>query len=470
MERDSLAQKYALVEAPIRAELFSAEQMEAHGKALAGLHVVSAKRGSDKLLARLANNEAELQSVCELLRAAVKASRRITPAGEWLLDNFSLIEEQIRTARQHFPKGYSRELPPLANGALKGQPRVYDIALEVIAHGDGRVDFDGFCRFIAAYQTTADLTLGELWAVPIMLRLALIENLRRVSGRVAAGMIDRDMAAVWADQMIEAAENDPKALILVIADMARSDPPLVNSFVAELARRLQGKSAELALPLTWIEQRLSERHCTIEQLVQSETQSLAANQVTISNSIGSLRLLGTTDWRDFVESMSCVEHLLRSEADGNYAAMDFATRDRYRHVVERIARHSSASEREVVLAALKLSAASTLAATSANAAGKPLVDQAEKRKAHVGYYLIDDGLALLERVTTTRIPIQERLTRVAAQFPLCFYLGSITALTAVLVSGFVAAVNAFQLVDGMLAVVSVLALVCASQLAITLTN
>ena len=467
---ETLADKYASIEAPLRAELLSADQMEAHGRALAGLHIVSATRGNDKLLARLAENETNLRGVCELLRSAVNSSHRITPAGEWLLDNFALIEEQIQTARQHFPKGYSRELPPLASGPLQGQPRVYDIALEVIAHGDGRVDFDGLCRFIAAYQTAADLTLGELWAIPIMLRLALIENLRRVSGRVAAGMIDRNMAAAWADQMIEAAENDPKRLILVIADMARSDPPLVNSFVAELARRLQGRSAELALPLTWIEQRLSECHSTTEQLVQSETQSLAANQVTISNSIGSLRLLGATDWRDFVESMSCVEQLLRGEGGGNYAAMDFATRDHYRHVVERIARHSSLSERDVVLAALKLSTVSTVAAQIEDGTNTSLDDQAETRKAHVGYYLIDDGLALLEQTTLARIPLQQRLTRLAARFPLYLYLSVIAALTAVQIVGFAAVVSAFQLADGMLAMVSVLTLFCASQLAITLTN
>ena len=138
--------------------------------------------------------------------------------------------------------------------------------------------------------------------------------------------------------MIEIAERDPKSLILVIADMARSDPPMASSFVAELARRLQGQGAALALPLTWIEQRLAESSQTIEQLVQSETQQQAADQVSISNSIGSLRFLGAMDWREFVETMSVVEQTLREDPGGVYGAMDFATRDRYRHVVEQLAR------------------------------------------------------------------------------------------------------------------------------------
>ncbi len=320
-------------EPPLRAELFSADQMELHGKALAASHKLAPGRAPDRLLARLAANESALVGVCSLLTEAVTENRRITPAGEWLLDNFYLIEEQIRTAKRHLPKGYSRELPRLAQGPSAGLPRVYDIALETIAHGDGRVDTDGLGRFVAAYQSVTALRLGELWAIPIMLRLALIENLRRVGVLIAAGRAERNLAGAWADQMTETAEKDPKSLILVIADMARSNPPMVSAFVAELARRLQGRGPALALPLTWIEQRLSESGLTIEQLVQSENQQQAADQVSISNSIGSLRFLGAMDWREFVETMSVVEQTLREDPGDVYGRMDFASRDRYRHAI-----------------------------------------------------------------------------------------------------------------------------------------
>ncbi|MGB0129666.1 MAG: cyclic beta 1-2 glucan synthetase, partial [Rhodocyclaceae bacterium] len=273
-------------EPPLRAELFSAEQMAHHGKALAVLHALAPGSAPDRLLGRLAENEATLVAVCSQLAAAVTAKRRITPAGEWLLDNFYLIEQQISTAKRHLPKGYSRELPRLAHGPSAGCPRVYDIALETVSHGDGRVDTESLTRFVDAYQTVTALKLGELWAIPIMLRLAVIENLRRVGVRIAAGWVERNLANSWADKMTEVAEKDPKSLILVIADMARSSPPMVSAFVAELARRLQGRGPALALPLTWIAQRLSESGLTIEQLVQLENQQQAADQVSISNSIG----------------------------------------------------------------------------------------------------------------------------------------------------------------------------------------
>ncbi|HSO84730.1 hypothetical protein, partial [Thiocapsa sp.] len=244
-------------EPPLRSELFSAVQMEEHGKRLADAHALMPGHPPDRLLARLTENETILIGVCRLLMAAVTENRRIAPAGEWLLDNFYLIEDQIRTAKRHLPKGYSRQLPRLLQGPSAGLPRVYDLALEIIAHGDGRVDPENLNRFVAAYQAVTTLRLGELWAIPIMLRLALIENLRRVAVLIAASRTDQNLADGWADRMMAMVEQDPKNLILVIADMARSEPPPSSAFVAELARRLQGQSSALALPLTWIEQQLA---------------------------------------------------------------------------------------------------------------------------------------------------------------------------------------------------------------------
>ncbi|MGB5147576.1 MAG: cyclic beta 1-2 glucan synthetase, partial [Porticoccaceae bacterium] len=371
----------AVDEPPLRAELFSADQMALHGKALAAAHRVAPGRAPDRLLDRLAANESALIEVCNLLTTAVAQGRQITPAGEWLLDNFYLIEEQIRTAKRHLPEGYSRALPRLAQGPSAGHPRVYDIALETIAHGDGRVSVHTLGRFVAAYQTVTSLDLGELWAIPIMLRLAVIENLRRVGARIAAGWAERDLADVWADRMTEAVEQDPKSLILVVADMARSNPPMVSTFVAELARRLQGHGPALALPLTWIEQRLAEVGLTIAQLVQSENQQQAADQVSISNSIGSLRVLSALEWREFVETLSVVEQTLREDPAGVYGGMDFATRDCYRHATEAIAKKSALTEAEVARQAVDL----------ARRAAIDIGAGADAPAAHVGYYLIDQG-------------------------------------------------------------------------------
>ena len=179
-------------EPPLRAELFSIDQLERHAKSVATSHSLALGRASDRLLPRLDENQQVLVATYDLVTAAAEQNRRIEPAAEWLLDNFYLVEEQIRSIRRLLPPSYSRELPRLASGAASGFPRVYGIALELIAHVDGRVDAASLNGFIASYQAVEPLKLGELWALPLMLRLALIENLRRVAVRIASARRDRD--------------------------------------------------------------------------------------------------------------------------------------------------------------------------------------------------------------------------------------------------------------------------------------
>lgn len=445
-------------ELPLRAELFSAAQMEQHGRILANAHKLGGGRARDQLLSRLADNEEVIIDTCSQLTEAITAGRQVTPAAEWLLDNFYLIEEQIRTAKRHLPKNYSKELPRLLRGNSAGRPRVYDIALETISHGDGRVDPESLSSFVAAYQQVTTLKLGELWAIPIMLRLALIENLRRVAARLAITRFNRNLAYAWADKMAETAEKDPSNLILQVADMARSNPPMDSAFVAELVRRLQGQSPALMLPLTWLSQRLAESGQTIEHLVQFETQQQAADQVSISNSIGSLRFLSAMDWREFVETMSMVDTALRKDPAAVYGQMDFATRDRYRHVVEKIARQSTQSEPEVADGALRLAAAGAIHAG------------ADDRTAHVGHYLVGSGLPDLERAASFRPAPLERVRRAGRCVPLATYLGSIVLLTLAATGVIVAKAYADGANAWLLALLAATAIIATSQLALSLVN
>jgi cyclic beta-1,2-glucan synthetase len=454
-----LSEKYGEGEPLLHSELFSTEQMEQYGKILAGLHVLGPKVDPEqRLLSRLAENETILLEVHELVSEAVNANRQITPAGEWLLDNFYLIEEQIRTGRRHLPKGYSKELPRLLNGPSAGLPRVYDIAKEIISHGEGHVDPENLRRFVTAYQTITTLKLGELWAIPIMLRLALIENLRRIAVRVAAGRIDRDLADFWADRMTEIAEKDPKSLILVIADMARSKPPMSTPFVSEFVRRLQGQSPALAFPLTWVEQRLSESNQTIVQLIQFGNQQQAADQVSISNSIGSLRFLSALDWRDFVESMSHVEQVLHNDPAEAYISMDFNTRDHYRHVIENISKNSIFSEIEVAGKSIEL------ARKGAEVNGQ------HDRTAHVGYWLIGKGLPQLEHLTKVKSSLSSVFRKTILRIPMFFYLGSIIILTFSFSLALLEKAHSDGIGGWFLLALGFLLLLCTSYLSIALTN
>jgi cyclic beta-1,2-glucan synthetase len=442
------------VEPPLTAELFSVSQLEEHARTLAGWHKVAPPRGggADRLLPRLAANAAALRDAHDLITRAVGAGTRITPAAEWFIDNYHIIEDQVRTARRHLPRGYNRELPRLANAPSVGTPRVYDIVLELISHSHGRIDLESLHAFVTSYQSVSPLRLGELWAIPIMLRIALIENLRRVVAAVTAGRREREAATYWVSRMLETAASAPAQVVLVLAEMVKQNPTLTNSFVAEFSSRLQGKGASLLFPISWLEQRLSEQGQTIEHVFQVVSQSQAEHQVAIGNSIGSLRFLGATDWRSFVEATSVVEHALRTDPTGVYPKMDFATRDQYRRVVEQISKRGVLPEAEVARTALRLAS------------------EAGERGAHVGYFLVDEGRPALERAVGTRRPLRLRIGQLPQSVRFAAYAGAITVGTGLMAAALTLAAPVRGFGPWALAAAVVVFALGASQLAIGIVN
>jgi cyclic beta-1,2-glucan synthetase len=452
-------------ELPFRAEIFSLSQLGQHAIGVAQRHLAFAgpgtKSGPNPLLSRLASNEAVLEEAYELVNEAVGRGLRITPAAEWFIDNYHLIEEQVRTARRHLPRGYSRELPQFASGPSIGTPLVYDIALELIAHVDGRIDAENLRAFITAYQSVRPLKIGELWAIPIMLRIALIENLRRVASSVMSGRHDRDLASQWAERLIETSLKEPANLVVVLAEMVREDPPLTNAFVAEFAKRLHAQGQAVGFALTWLEQRLGEHGQTVDQIFHRTGQIQAADQVSIGNSIGSLRFLVAADWRDFVEGVSVVEATLRADPAGVYPLMDFGTRDRYRHVIEAIAKRSALSEQAI---AMKAVSAAQAHATPSDG------DGALDRRSHVGYFLVDRGLESLRRSAAMRLDILGGIRKQIAAVALPVYLGSILTITIGAASLIVALVGREAPLSGPLIAAGLLLAVSASQFAVALVN
>jgi cellobiose phosphorylase len=401
----------------LRSELFSVEQLKRHALTLAGQHRIDPRPGPNRLLPRLADNERVLLAAYEVITTAAMHGQRVGPAEAWLLDNFYLIEQQIDLARRHLPRGYSRQLPRLADGPSAGFPRSYALALELISHMDGRVDSENVTQFIAAYQSVEPLKLGELWAFPIMLQLALLENLRRVGVRIAQRCEERDAAISWADRMLATAETEPKQLIQLLAEFANADVPLTALFVEEFYARLQAQGPAMAFVQTWVEHKLSEQGVTATELSESAGRTAAANQISIANSIGSLRFIGATDWTRFVESLSVVEQTLCEDPTATYANQDFSTRDRYRHVIEDVARGSTYSEMAV--------ARETIALAQATAAQRGTHD----RSAHVGYYLVDRGRRRLEQAVGYRPSLKSWLGRASPHLRLSLYVGCILVLT-----------------------------------------
>ncbi|NEG79524.1 GH36-type glycosyl hydrolase domain-containing protein [Pantoea agglomerans] len=390
-----------------RPDIFSAEQMDNYGEKLAKTHNLSGGKWSYRLLQQLADNELSLTRSAEILSEGDKRSQ--TPAAVWILDNFYIIEEQIRLVRHLLPAKFGKGLPMLEESAH--YLRIQAIAEEMIKHSDGRLETSVLHPFIAAYQRVTPLLLGELWAMPAMLRFALINNLARIAADVARVHQERNKAEQWISDILSTAAEDASKVILVIADMARQNPQVSGAFVAELERRLSGQNNTLAL--TWVEQQLENTGRKTSEVIEQFNRQLALSQLSVSNSITGLRQLGEIDWQAFVESVSLVEKVLQQDPTGTYPLMHFDSRDDYRHVIERLARHSRFDEREVAQAVLTLASQPDL----------PL------RQQHVGYYLLDKGFQQLEQQLDVKVTWLNRSRQHLSQTPLLSWLGSLLLLT-----------------------------------------
>ena len=435
-------------EAPLRAERLDAARMAQHAHTLAGRPGVPQEDASDTLLPRLADNAAVIGAACAALTAAGNADPAL-PAAELLLDHYHLIDEHVRSARQHLPPAYSRALARLGG---PGQPRIYALCQAFVAHTDSLLDEAALARFVGAWQESAVLTLGELRAIPIMLRLSLIENLRRLGARLVDTRRQRQLAAEWAARMLDSAERRPGDLILLVADMARAVQPLGAAFVAGLAQRLQGRGAALAQVLEWVGARLADSGLTLDTLAARDSEAQALDAASLANCLASLRTIDRIDWRAFVEAASVVEQALRRDPAGVYPHMDAATRDEYRRAVERLARRHGQDESEVAAAALAL-------------AGAP-----DAHTGHVGHYLIGAGLPALRAQLRPAQGILNAVRLAARRRPLLAYLGAIGGFTLLFTAALL--VHAHQGGAGLalLLVLALLASFGASQLALQLTN
>jgi cyclic beta-1,2-glucan synthetase len=369
-------------EGPIRFEVFSIERLEQHAMSLAKAQKVSSRKEGRKLIPRVRENCRVLLEAYQAAAKSVREHHAITPAAEWLLDNFHVIEEQVSEIHIDLPESYYRKLPKLAEGVLEGYPRVYGVAWALVAHTDSRFDPELLTHFVRAYQNVDPLTLGELWAIPITLRVLLVENLRRLAVRIMHSQTGRLLADEYVDLIEQIAAQSDKpdsplpAAVLPAAEMRQA-------YAVQIMQRLHDPHPGVPLSLDFLNDWLNEQGVSLDEIVHREqADQIAANQ-TVRNIIMSMRAISAFEWPQFVEDVSLVDECLR--AHGGYGAMDFLTRDRYRHAIEELARRSPYSEVEIACRVIdKAQRVSEYSTT-------------DGRQQEPGYYLIGAGRYAFEQ-------------------------------------------------------------------------
>jgi cyclic beta-1,2-glucan synthetase len=437
------------VEPPLRDELLSIERLEERAKALAARFTLDPSPGwrrARHAFPRLDDNARVLLDAYRIMAEDVHQGAFVSPAAEWLLDNFHLVATEIRDIRQNLPRSYYRELPKLALREQAGTARVYAMAVELLRHSDSRLDRSMLVRFMTSFQTIAPLTIGELWAWPSMLKLALIENLRRL----AVMTLEARAARQAADSYVARID----------AEGAGELPPLPSelptAFVVQLLLRIREYGPRLAAVRAAVDGHLAAEDMTAEDAIRREHQSEAAAQVSVANVITSLRLCSTLDWSQYFESVSLVEQVLQRDPAAVYGSMDFLSRDRYRRAVEELAERTGEGQMRVALRAVE-------SARQAAEAGSPA-----ERAAHVGYHLIGRGRRGLEEDVAYRPRLLQRWRRFAFAHATAVYLGSIAATTALLVALGLAYAQRHATSPRMLVTVALALLLPASELAIAL--
>lgn len=393
-------------EQPIRGQIFSAERLEEYAIYMAENLLISIKpKVMQKLLPRLADSSEKLATTYEKLIKAVRNKESVSPAAEWLIDNFHIVEDQIREIKNDLPGSYYKELPKVSLGELAGYPRIYALALAIIAHSDSRLEVETIRRFIQAFQRKTYLNIGELWAVPITLRLALVENARRIAVQVMWDLEGRSKANHLADEIIEMSEKeaDLKKVISKIPLYCGQNIELEYAFIAQLVKRLRDQSFEIWPASECLEKTLAKSQFTTEQIVNLDHQRQAANQISIANIIFSMRLLSNINWQLFFESVSLIDRTLAQDPSGAYLQMDFVTRNHYRETIESIGKRTLSPELTVAEKAVELS---------------------RDAKNHVGEYLIGGERPILEKQFSYQLTFFEFLQRMIRTWPGFFYIGS----------------------------------------------
>lgn len=449
----------ATAEAPIRDVLLGPAELNQCARDTARLHVTSPEPVRDRRL--ISTFETDYRHLDKSLRSIASWARARTAlirSAEWLLDNGYLVQEQAQEVRHNLPKSFYRELPKLVTGHLAGYPRVYAIAVELIAHTNADVSEERLIGFIDAYQSENALTSGELWALPIMVQIALIQNLQRLADEIVRNQRRRTAADTWADHLLDEIQKKHHLIAEVVIRHERPLGPLDPAYAVQLLQRFLDQGPNAAYLVEWLQERLGRQGASFDSITRQFHQDEAANVTSVKNCITSLRFISSYDWSDFFEQVSLLEQILREDPAQVYPRMDFETRDSYRHEVERLAKRSKVAETHVARQAIRL----------ASDAAQREIQPA--RCHHVGYYLFGRGQRALRVRLGHHSGWLDRARRYVRRHPAPFYLGTIFAGTVALDGFLTSWVTHFGMGVVWLILLALLLVVPASDIIIHLLN
>ena len=417
---------FDLTKAPLRRDVLNADQLRELATELGARHAKTQPCDGKFLLTRLRENRAIIARVAAGLTEAARLDQAVSLSAEWLLDNNYVVQGQIKDVERNLTPKFLRELPATATGKYTEVPRIYLLASELVAATDGRFERESLIAFIHYYQAGgSNLTTGELWALPLMLRLAIIENLRRLTAQADKRQRERERSDFWANRLLAAAFREPDQILPLLAELSKEQKKIAPHFADRLVSHLFDEEAALGPVRSWLERKMS---APLGELTSREQRRQAVDAVSIGNAITTMRFLANLDWRECFEQLSLVDAILAQDPAGVYRSMDFATRNRYRAKIEKLARHSELGEITISQRVVQTAA---LAARDRVQRAAPSHGEREHETliyqpvSHIGYYLIDDGRVPFELSINFRNTLAGKWRRWLRYRPASWYFGGV---------------------------------------------
>lgn len=355
-------------------------QLQKYLENMASEHILCSKSSKETYpIPRLKDNFNYITKTYDILNLNLKTGVQIHPAGEWLLDNYYIIEETVKGIIKELPLKKYKNFIGIASGEYKGYARIYCLAAEIIIYTDGKLELENIKEFLKSYQNKKTLNMEEIWDISLFFKIVLIEKIRRICESIYSGQIQKLKVESLIERFLERKSKEEQQFKIVYNTKNVDVGGNRYQFIEYLSYKLK-KYGRQGIPyLNILEEEVRKQGLTVDEISKKEHYDIAIKKVSMGNSIKSIHELQRMNFIKVFESINGVEEILKQDPVNVYDNMDYTTKEYYRNKVKEISKEIKLSEIYISQKALEL-------------AKLAYEKDSNTKKAHIGYYLIDGGI------------------------------------------------------------------------------
>ena len=362
----------------IEGAILDEEQLKKHMEKIAIQHTLKSKSDKNTYpIPQMLTNYGLIKSTYNLLNEHIKLGINIHPAGEWILDNFYIVEESVRQIEKEITLKKYTNFVGIQNGKYTGFARIYVLANEIVAYTDNRITGENLEKYLQAYQTKKTLNMEEIWNIGVFLQIAIIQNIADICEKIYSSQIQKYKVKSIIERLVEKKEkselkyNQFSGMRLKGNEVKNMKYPFIEYMSYSLKK--YGKKAYGYLNI--LEEEVEKLGITVSDAIQKEHFATAIRKITMRNCITSIKTIQRINFLDIFEKINGVEGILSNDPAGVYDKMEYKTKEYYRNTIKEIAQKTKMSEIYIARKTIEL-------CNNAESGSK---------QSHIGYYLIDDG-------------------------------------------------------------------------------